>query len=116
MKYTLREILYKSHKSLKNRLQAVSIVQKSETDDDYTRIRKVFIYQVNRVKCITSPLREPTVHITKTYDTNTFRETSSFRIKGVFYLLGDQLPLKVNFCHSLLIETIPKDILSRYSF
>ena len=108
MKQQLREISYRSHKSLARGRRVLAVTERAENKFSFTHTRKVFIYQAEQLRDIATPLVEPEISIIKVCDTKTKREKYYFRVKGVFYIIGGRYPIRVNFCHSLLVEIVQK--------
>ena len=104
----MREVLYRNLTSLKNKRKVISVSDKSENKNISTHIHRTFIYVVSNEVEAVEDLPAPVFCITKNFNTKTKEEKFSFRVKGIFYVTNDESFLRVNFCHSLRIDIIPK--------
>ena len=107
MKQKLREILYRSHKSIKNKRRSISVTERCENAQSSTRVRKILVYKISSMDNVPA-LEEPVVFVTKMCDTKTKRERFIFRVKGMFYVTEHDDSFIINFCHSLLVDIVPK--------
>lgn len=90
----------------------IAISEKAENKSAVTRIHKTFIYVVRNESGLPEDLLEPAYTIVKIFDTHKHTEKFTFRVKGAFYLVRDDLCYVVHFCHSLRIDVLHKKLVS----
>ncbi len=104
----MREILYKNETSEKNKRRVICVSEISESESYLTRVRRTFIYIIEKAMESQESLSHPVFHITKFFNTKTKTEKFSFRIKGTFYIIKETGSVKINFNHALRIDVVPK--------